>query len=161
MIPGTIAALKGWRKRDFAPSAAVAGFLTFSIIRFVGARPSTVPKLCPRYAFVALLTCLAQRRINNLRAINMRLKNDPPSRHHKINYLQLNRIHGRSRLCPNCAQTRNSCFRHLIWTHLRRGSPGWHSSQIFNPTLENRKSTVDAWGLINRASPSQAAKPLQ
>lgn len=36
-----------------------------------------VPKLCPRHAFLALLSCLAKRIINNLRRLNKRLKNAP------------------------------------------------------------------------------------
>jgi hypothetical protein len=41
----------------------------------------SVPKMCPRHAYLPLLACLTKPKVNNLRLINTALKNDPPSRH--------------------------------------------------------------------------------
>jgi hypothetical protein len=47
-----------------------------------------VPKLCPRYAFLPVLTRLPHRKISNLHAISMASKYKSPSGHHKINNIR-------------------------------------------------------------------------
>ena len=49
----------------------------------------TVPKMCPHYAFLPFLPCLAYRRISNLHVFNRAQKNDLPLRHQQNKELKL------------------------------------------------------------------------
>ena len=59
---------------------------------------------------------------------------DPPSRHHKINHLQLRRFCSHLRLCPNCAQSSISCFGAKSSLRVRAAAPrflaGPHRSSL-------------------------------
>jgi hypothetical protein len=85
----------------------------------------------------------------------------PPPGTNKINKIRNTDILGCLFLCPNYDQSQISCFPHLQWTAWSKTRFAWLALfQIVDFTPGNRKSTVDVWGLISRASRSQAAEPL-